>query len=343
MKHVTLLYFSDSNKFGVYNFLFNLKKTINNSNYKISLYSKNNLLGSIKYIKSSHILYLNGCWNFNYFLIFILAKLKKKKIFFSPHGMLDSGSLNYKKFKKKIAWIFYQKIILNYSNMIIVNSKLEKKNLNLLGVHNNISIIPHGITTFNLKSPKYKSNSSIFRVIFFSRIHPIKGLAELVNFWIKSRFLLNSSQYQLDVYGYAEDKDYLKSVRFIIYKNKVNNINIFSNNKFYNKKIISNYDLLIAPSISENFSLVVLEALYLKVPVVTSVNMPWKFLEKLDLGLTINFLNYRETKKIFLFIKKLKKKKYKKKFIINSAKLIREKYNWSLISKKYISIFEKFI
>ena len=78
MKYVTLLYFSNSNKFGVYNFLFNLKKSINNLNYKISLYSKNNILGSIKHIKSCHILYLNGCWSFNYFLIFLLAKLKKK-------------------------------------------------------------------------------------------------------------------------------------------------------------------------------------------------------------------------------------------------------------------------
>lgn len=342
MKRITLLYFSNFNKFGIYKVLLNLKKNLTNSKFEIKLYSKKHLLGSLKYIKTSDILYLHGCWNFNNFIVLVLAKLNKKKIFFSPHGMLDPGSLNQKKNKKKIAWFFYQNIILKLSDLIIVNSELEKKSINLLGVYRNISIIPHGVIAVNSKKIK-KNNSSVFKIIFFSRIHPIKGLSELINFWINSEFLLDPLKYQLDVYGYAEEKEYLISIKNIIKKYKVKNINIFSNNHFYNKKIINYYDLLISPSVSENFNLVVLEALSLKVPVVTSINMPWKFLENLGLGLTIDFLNYKEAKKILLFIKKLKKKKYKKEFIKNSNKLIRTKYNWLSISKKYISLFDKFI
>ena len=342
MKRVTLLCFSNPNKFGIYNVLLNLKKTLKNSKFDIKLYSQKNLLGSIKYINSSDILYLHGCWNFNYFIILILAKLNKKKIFFSPHGMLDPGSLNYKKIQKKISLFFYQKYILKFSDFIIVNSALEKKNVKLLGINRNIVTIPHGIKIIDLKKIK-KINSSVFKIIFFSRIHTIKGLSELINFWINSIFLLDPLKYQLDVYGYAEDKEYLSSIKNTIIKYNIKNINIVSNNYFYDKRIINNYDLLISPSISENFSLVVLEALSLRVPVVTSVNMPWKFLENLGLGLTINFLNYQDSKKIFLFIKKLKEKKYKKQFVKNSTNLIRTKYNWHTISRKYILLFEKFI
>jgi len=324
------------------NILINLKKSLNKK-FIINSINEKNLFENINFFLKSKIIYLHGCWSFIYLLFFFVGKILGKKIFFSPHGMLDPESLKFKILKKKIAWIIYQKLILKNSDMIIVNSKFEKINLNLLGSFINIYVIPHGISDINFKKKINNLNSSLFKIIFFSRIHPIKGLAELVNFWINSKFLLNSSKYQLDVYGYAEDKDYLNRVIDIVYKNKVNNINIFSDNLFYNKKIISNYDLLIIPSISENFNLVVLEALYLKVPVVTSVNMPWKFLEKLDLGLTIDFSDYFQSKKLLLFIQKLKNKKYKKNFIKNSIKLIREKYNWLKISKKYSSLFEKFI
>ena len=59
-------------------------------------------------------------------IIFFLAKIFKKKIIISPHGMIDPISLNQKD-KKKIALFFYQKFIFENSDLIIVNSKIEKK------------------------------------------------------------------------------------------------------------------------------------------------------------------------------------------------------------------------
>ena len=41
--------------------------------------------------------------------------------------MIDPISLNQKKIKKKIALFFYQKFIFENSDLIIVNSKIEKK------------------------------------------------------------------------------------------------------------------------------------------------------------------------------------------------------------------------
>lgn len=340
MKSLCLIYFSDNNKFGIYNFLNNFKKNFSSSKIKIELYLKKNLFNPLKLASIYDILYLHGCWNINHLLIFLLAKIKKKKIFLSPHGMLDPGSLSQKKFIKKVAWHLYQKIIFAKSDLIIVNSKLEKKNLNLLNINKNIFIIPHGIEVKKFKILKKKNK--IFKIIFFSRIHPIKGLLELVNFWINSKILLDVTKYQLDIYGYAEDKKYLNIIKYIIIRNNIKNINISTNNHYYNKKIIKDYNLLVAPSVSENFSIVVLEALSLKVPVVTSVGMPWKFLENLGLGVTINFNKNTQYKKLFYFIEKIKKKKFKKKFEKKCSQLIKKKYNWLDISKRYNFLFKKF-
>ena len=61
------------------------------------------------------------------FLYFLLAKVKGVKVVISPHGMIDQNSLNQKKFKKKLALLLYQKLIFKNSDLIIVNSKFEKK------------------------------------------------------------------------------------------------------------------------------------------------------------------------------------------------------------------------
>jgi hypothetical protein len=50
------------------------------------------------------------------------------KIVISPHGMMDQNFIKSKKNKEKNCFIFISKIIFKNSDLIIVNSKIEKKN-----------------------------------------------------------------------------------------------------------------------------------------------------------------------------------------------------------------------
>ena len=120
-----ILYFTSetNNKFGVSKVVNDIKKKQNN---KINIKLSNNFLDILNF--NPQIIHIHGCWQPKLFIIFLIAKIISKKIVISPHGMIDPFSFNQKKIKKTIAWFLYQRYIFYYSNLIIVNSKLEKYN-----------------------------------------------------------------------------------------------------------------------------------------------------------------------------------------------------------------------
>ena len=81
--------------------------------------------------------------------------------------MIDPFSLEQKSFKKKIALLLYQKFIFENSDLIIVNSIIEKKNfLKLTKKISKIIVIPHGIY-FDKKFKIINNNKKDLRFIFF--------------------------------------------------------------------------------------------------------------------------------------------------------------------------------
>ena len=112
----------NNNSFGVNIVLKNLSKELNKYCFIHENFPIKSLLNS-----KNKILHIHGCWSLRIFFYFIIAKLANIKVILSPHGMVDPYSFKFKSIKKKIAWIFFQKIIFEYSDFIIVNSLLEKK------------------------------------------------------------------------------------------------------------------------------------------------------------------------------------------------------------------------
>ena len=100
------------------------------------------------------------------FKLFLQTKLNKKKIIISTLGALEPWSLEQKKLKKKIAWFFYQKKILDNCDYIHATSDDEKKHLVELGIKTPIKIIPHGVIIKSTKMIK-KKNKSKKKLFFF--------------------------------------------------------------------------------------------------------------------------------------------------------------------------------
>jgi len=162
-----IIYFcSDLNKkksFGLEKSIIPIKKKLKTTGLKIYIFKKINFK-TIKNIFNCKIVHIHGCWSFSNLICFIISKFLKKKLIFSPHGMLDPVPLSIKKLKKKIALFLYQKNILKLSDYILVNSKLEKKNIRRLEKNRKIIVIPHGIDNYNIK--KKKNKKKIFFIFF---------------------------------------------------------------------------------------------------------------------------------------------------------------------------------
>ena len=261
----------NTNSFGINEIIKKLKIHINsNSKERVEIINLKNNFDIYKKIKKSKIVHIHGCWSLSHFKIFLFSLIHNKKIFFSPHGMLLPNALKFKKIRKMLALCSYQKLVIAYSNKIIVNSETEKKELKKIYNHKNIYVIPHGIEVNNKKS--FKKNCNKIKIIFFSRIHPIKGLFDLVKIWKNSNIL---NKFKLDIYGTIEDNNYFSNVKKFLSNNVRYHGPLDKTNKY---KTLKKYNVLIYPSFSENFGLVILEALNSGLYILMRNNLPWNFL-----------------------------------------------------------------
>lgn len=314
--------------FGLSNVLTNLEEYFKKEGFKVI--NVNYLSFSIlNKVSKSNMIHIHGCWSFIHLIIFVIGKLYNKKIFMSPHGMLDPYSINNKKIRKFIAWYIYQKLILKNCDAIIVNSVLEKNNLLKLIKHKKIKVIFHGIR-FSRNNLKI-SNKKNVQFVYFSKIHPIKCPLELITIWNKSKILNN---YKLNLYGKIEDEKYYQLMKPILMKNK--NINykgaLNSRNKFKN---LSKHDVLIHTSKTENFGMVILESLASGLFIVCRDSLPWNILEKKKIGKLIKIDQKSLEKNIPILSKKIKTKKQFK--IISN--FLEKNYSWKNIIVKYIYFY----
>ena len=313
--------------FGVNQVLSSLKKFFNKN---LLVYDTGNLN---KFINSKYdLIHIHGCWKVKLFVYFIIAKLKNIKIVISPHGMLDPYSLKQKKIFKVFFWYIFQKYIFTLSDLIIVNSKTEKKNISQLINFKKIIIIPHGI---ELGPLNFKKKNKFMKFIFFSRIHPSKNLITLINLWTQNKYFDNL---ELSIYGEISDHKYFQKIKKKIVK--FENIN-YRKPLYKNKiKILSNYDIFIFPSKSENFGLVILEALAAGLYLILNRNLPWHHLKDKKYASLINF-NKNQLISAIKYIKKkinkIRQKSYKK----STNSYLKENYNWKKITNIYVQNYKK--
>ena len=327
---IKVFYKSSENKnyFGVNQVLNNLKKFL----YKKTLIY--NTGGIYKFLSNKYdLIHIHGCWKIRLFVYFLFSKLRNIKIVISPHGMLDPHSLSQKKYLKSIFWFLFQKQIFFFSDQIIVNSKIEKRNVLRMVKHSKVSIIPHGIELKPLVLNKNEYTNNSFKFVFFSRIHPSKNLHSLITIWTNNDFF---KKLNLTIYGEISDPNYFNSIKKKFSKHK----NIKYAGPIFKNKIseLSKHDIFIFPSQSENFGIVVLEALASGLYPIINKKLPWDSLKK-NASL-INFSN----KDLINTIKKLKNKKkliksysYKKKI----RSYLNTNYSWEKITNFYMKNYEE--
>jgi len=203
-----------------------------------------------------------------------------------PHGMLDPWALSHKRLKKFIAYHVFQKRILNRADLLIANSYLEMENIRKLGFKNPIALIPNGIDLPDVQAVNSLAKeppSENKKLVFIGRLHPVKGLVEL----IKAFATLSPSNpnWQLVIAG-SGSPSFTKQLQQLVKRLKMSDAVIFTgfvtgDGKW---KLLSSANLFVAPSYSESFGVSILEALAMGVPVVTTNNTPWSEIRTRDCG-----------------------------------------------------------
>jgi glycosyltransferase involved in cell wall biosynthesis len=295
---------------------------------------KNNKEFFINSIKRADICHFFGGWSLFHIKSFLIAKKLDKKIIIHTMGFYEPWAFNHKRIKKIIAWEIYQKRILLSANFIHCASNKEKENLLKLNKNLKIKVLPFGIEKDFIKRNQYKKIPVKHKALFFSRLHPVKGIEDLINCWNK----INNENWELHVIGPKENDFFYSKINILKKKNYYNNIKFFKPIFGYKKKakLFCKYDFLVLPSKSENFGIVILESLARGLPVLTTKNTPWLSIKKFNAGWIINNDNSeltRALKNIF----NLNSRQFETKS--NNAINLAKKYKLEIVLKKYLKVY----
>lgn len=236
-------------------------------------------------IRSVDVVHLHGIWLDICRNTANWARSNDTCLVISPHGMLEPWALNHKKFKKQIAMKLYQRGALRSARAFHACSLQESDNIRRLGFKQPIAVIPNGVQlpeAVEWESGKVgRCESAEKTALFLSRINPKKGLPMLLDAWKK----LAPVGWRLVIAG-NDDSNHLpvleRKIQELGLQEQVEVVGpLFGDAK---KQAYLNADLFVLPSYSENFGIVVTEALGYQLPVLTTTGCPWQELEAEQCG-----------------------------------------------------------
>lgn len=231
------------------------------------------------------VVHVNGVWSFLPTLGCLIARLRHKPLVVAPHGMLEPWSLAKKRLKKKLGLWLYQGRVLRMASVLQATAASEATNIRDLGLGNPVAVIANGVQIPAIKGSLARLKGKARRLLFLSRIHPKKGVLELVRAVAALRTIIGDGHWIVTVAG-PDEGGHLAEVQAEAQRLGVLSFFEFPGSVEDEEKwsLYRSADLFVLPTYSENFGLVIAEALGCGVPVVTTQGAPWSELESHHCG-----------------------------------------------------------
>ena len=232
------------------------------------------------------MIYLNSLFDLAYSVkpLLALGRGSRTPILLTPRGELSSGALGLKEGRK---WLFLSavKAIGLYNNVHWhACSKLEDEQIRnffspkkrrMFFASNLPAAGQNSIQRYNIKQP------GKLRIVLAARIAPMKNTLAAVRMVCKL-----TGAVELDLWGPLEDKDYWEACQEQISLSPPN-LNVRYRGEVEHEKLhalLHEYDVMLLPTLGENFGHSIIEALDAGLPVVISDRTPWRNLEQAGVG-----------------------------------------------------------
>lgn len=285
------------------------------------------------------IVHVNCCWMPQCAFTQKWAQGLGYKVILSPHGMLEPWIISRHYWTKKLpALILYQKSAIINANCIHATAESEKENILKLSLNDKIEVVANGI---DIESIKVKNNwERNNNILFLSRVHVKKGIEILLN--VIALLKNNLNGYTINIAGEG-DPDYIETLKNTAKDLGINEMvnfcgGVYGNNKW---ELFRNADVFILPTYSENFGIVVCEALASGTPVITTKGTPWNELNTENCGwwtdITTEAIKNALLSFLSLSTDELKEMGY------NGRKLVEKKYSTKKIAKDMFLLYNKVI
>lgn len=192
----------------------------------------------------------------------------------SPHGMLMPEAMRRGGHKKRIAMYLAVRRNLERAEVVHVTSEAEAHSVHAVAPRSRVCVVPWGVDVEIAaidKTPGHRTGPH--EALFLGRLLPLKGVDDLVDAWAMAK----PSNWRLRFVG-ADPEGYSAALR-----RRINAAGLRESafveppiNGAEVRRLLKTVELVVLPSHSENFALVVAEALAAGVPVITTTATPWQ-------------------------------------------------------------------
>jgi glycosyltransferase involved in cell wall biosynthesis len=231
--------------------------------------------------RQADVVHDHGVWLHTNWSSVQMAHRAGRPVVRSPRGMLSPWALARSRVSKKALWVLFERRLFQSTALVHVTSELEQTEIEGLGIATPSVVIPNGVDLDGEYSPSSLANAREESptnaagrrvVLFLSRIHPKKGLDLLCRMWAE---LPREEPAALWIAG-PGDRVAIEALQRWIdsqpgppasYLGQVDGARKLA--------LLSSAWLMALPSYSENYGMVVAEALACGTPVLTTTGMPW--------------------------------------------------------------------
>ena len=231
------------------------------------------------------LIHTHDLWMPKLHMCHVAARRKGVPYVIAPRGTLESWSLKQKWLKKWVALKTYEGFDLRHAAAIHATVEEEAERCKLFCGDVPVFVSANGVNlpvggglSVSRQSMPDKKNR---KALFVSRIHKKKGLLNLVKAWA----LVRPQGWIMEIVGTDAD-GYQKVVEDEVRSCGLEDAFLFSGPVKDSEKWgkYAEADLFILPTHSENFGIVVAEALYAGLPVITTKGAPWSEIETMNCG-----------------------------------------------------------
>ncbi|MEY2884042.1 MAG: hypothetical protein RL490_1766 [Pseudomonadota bacterium] len=227
------------------------------------------------------IVHDNGIWSPSNLAVGIAARRLDLPLVISPHGMLDPWAMAYHGGRKAIAWALYQRRLLRQARGLLATAEREAGPMRQRVPGRPIALIANGVACPAQMPDRSGREMAAARTLFFmSRIHPKKNLVSLIDAWRPLALDPEFADWTLVIAG-PDELDHSAELRArVMALGLAGRVRVEGPVPDADKNAaFAAADVFVLPSFSENFGIVVAEALAQGVPAIVSDGAPWASLE----------------------------------------------------------------
>lgn len=295
-------------------------------------------------LKKYDVIHVYGIFDY---CAYFTCKYLHKPYIISPHGTLIEEVLRHSFLRKKIYLYLWGKKILKGARFIHVLTNHEKEALIKIGIEEKfLKVVPNGIDPdeFNYLPTKdslfarypYLKDKKI--ALFLSRINWKKGLDDLIPAFadvvkeINDAFLIiagpDTDNYMQDVKNWIERYNLSDKISYVG--------PVYGKDKLM---FLQDSDIFVLPSYSEGFPMSVIEAMYMKLPVVVTENIgiPDE-VRNSRCGIVVN-KNRKEITDAIIYL--LKNNALSIEMGLRGRKCVGENFLWDKIAGQMLEVYEK--